>query len=172
MNFRDVSSGGKDYLKIKDGESMRVIFRGDPVDFRIHWAQGKSSPCVESSCSHCASGNKSSFRFRINTVIKENGAYVPKIFEQGITTYKDLVALQQSGYNIENHVMTVTRHGTQKDTTYSILPLNNGAISQEIADKLKEIKLLPLTGKTESQDAQEGLPSNEAPFPTDEDCPF
>jgi len=153
MKFNDKekqASGGK-YLKINPGESVNVVFRGDPVEYRIHWKGGKSFDCNESSCPLCEDGDKSSFRFKLNAIVKENGAYVAKTFEQGFMFYDSLRSLQGAGYEIENHVMKVSRIGSGKETTYSVVPVPNGNLSDAQLSALASVELQNLSGRKQKE---------------------
>lgn len=146
MKFRDLTANsiGKDLLKLKPGEEARGVFRGDPVDFRQHWANNRSTICPgRDKCDICRAGGetaKTSFRFRMNFVINENGAYVAKIFEQGKGTYEALRQLHQD-YNLEQNQMKIRRVGSGKETTYSILPVPNGTLTKEQEKAVAAIKL-------------------------------
>jgi hypothetical protein len=150
----------KDYLKLKPGESIRGVFRGSPYRFRQHWENNVSSIC-ESECSLCQQGKKASFRFRINFLTLENGAYVAKVFEQGGKVYDALSALNESDYDLERTVVKITRNGNGTDTTYSVVPVPKGDVSDELEKKLIEVKLNELDPQAEA-----------TPPETDEDLPF
>lgn len=164
MKFRDKSSGGgkKNFLKLKAGESVRGVFRGDPVDFRQHWVGGRGIICKgEVNCPLCKEGDKAGFRFRLNFIMNENGAYVSKVFEQGWHVYKDLKALHEGDYDLEKHLMKITRQGSDQKTTYSIVPVPNGIITKEIEEKITSVPLQDLS-----------LASEESSEPEGEDLPF
>jgi hypothetical protein len=143
MKFKSVNfNGNKNYLKLSDGESVKGVFRGDPYDFRQHWGQGRSVLCQDDSCERCAAGETSSFRFRINFVVNENGVYTAKIFEQGATVYGQLKLLHESDYDLEKMVVTISRHGSNKNNTiYNILPVKNGEIKNGTLKIISQIKL-------------------------------
>jgi hypothetical protein len=169
MKFKDTNNAGsKDYLKLKPSEPTRGIFMGDPYEYRIHWVNGKTVNCESpNGCAQCDLGNRSSFQFKINVIVKENEAYMAKIWQQGITVYNALKALH-ADYNLEKHVMKLTRNGTTKDdTTYSIIPVKDGQINIEMAGKLKDIKLHNF-GNT----PQQGFSPDVEPFQTPDDSDF
>lgn len=145
MKFRtDIPEGGgsKNFLKLKDKESVSGIFMGDLHEFYVEWEAGKSRVVPEG-----APGAK--FRFRVNFVVKEGSVYVPKIFEQGLTVYRDLAAIHEE-YPLDSIVVKITRNGTGTDTTYNLLPLLKQAITKETAAHLKTIELLPLESQAKS----------------------
>jgi hypothetical protein len=133
---------GKNFIRLKAGESVRGVFRGEPFDFKQHWVNNRGQMCPGDGCALCAEGKKPSFRFRINFIINDNGAYVAKVFEQGWTVYETMKNLHESEYNLDLHQMKITRHGSgQNDTTYSIIPVPNGTIDEAKEKVLSSIKL-------------------------------
>lgn len=156
MNFRkDIPEGGggsKNFLKLKDKESVVGIFMGELHEFSVTWEGGKSSIVPEGT-------PNSKFRFRVNVVIKEGAVYVPKIFEQGLMVYKSLAELHEE-YNLQSIAVKITRNGTGTDTTYSLLPLLKQAPTKETLAHLKTIELLPLvsTNKAETSDEHPEVP--------------
>jgi len=130
------TGGSKNFLKLKDKESVQGIFRGDLYEFYILWENGKSTVVDENT-----SGAK--FRFRVNFVMKEGSSYVPKIFEQGLTVYNQLRELHDE-YGLDEIIVKITRNGTGTDTTYSVLPLLKQQISSATMDYLSKMSLLPL----------------------------
>lgn len=167
MKFAQRSGGGKNYLKLKAGESVRGVFRGDPVDYRMHWVGGRGVDCPPKDCPHCATGDKSGFRFRVNFVLNENGAYTAKVFENGWGVYEAMRALHEGDYNLEHHLVKLTRHGSGKETSYSIIPVPNGTLAASQEALVSAVALHPLT-TTEESDSKEDT----APPHGDEDAPF
>lgn len=155
MKFKkNESSAGKHFVKLKAGEKIKGIFRGDPLEFRIHWTANRSSDCPGADqCEHCKTGLKAKFRFRINFITKENETYVAKIFEQGWVTYEILDSLHEP-YNLEKTVVEVTRRGEALNTSYTVVPVPppNGQVSPELEKKLSAIILHDLKN-IESLDA-------------------
>jgi hypothetical protein len=161
------NAGGKNFLKLKAGDKVKGIFRGEPLDFRIHWITGRSSECPGlATCEHCKTGTKSAFRFRINFITKENDAYVAKILEQGWTTYELLESLHEP-YNLEKTVVEITRRGEGLNTSYTVVPLPppNGAVSPELEKKLAAIALHDLKNIEASENTGHALNyGDEVPF--------
>jgi hypothetical protein len=149
MNFRKdlpESGGSKNFLKLKDKESISGIFRGDLFEFYVLWENGRSKVVSEDT-------PEAKFRFKVNFVVKEGSVYVPKIFEQGAMVYRQLAELHDE-YDLENTVVKLTRNGTGTETTYSLLPLLKQTITKETLALLESIELLPLLNK---EDAKETL---------------
>ncbi len=138
------SSGndGKMYLRLKPGEQVKLIVMGDEYCFRVKWVAGKSISSDESD-------PEAKFRFKVNVILKENDAYVAKVWEQGSIVYNALMDLS-ADYPLDRTVLKVTRNGTGTDTTYSIIPLPGG-VDDGTAKHIKSIKLHALAGKGEAK---------------------
>lgn len=160
MKFRNQeelpdSGGSKNFLKLKDKESVQGIFRGDLHEFYVLWENGKSREVMPGT-----PGAK--FRFRINFVMKEGAAYAAKIFEQGMIVYNSLRELHEE-YELDKIVVKITRNGTGTDTTYSVLPLLKQPIPAATMKFLETMELLPLV--SEKAQANEGAnASDDIPF--------
>lgn len=163
MNFKPRSESFKNYLKLKSGESAKGVFRGEPFDFRQHWHNNRSAVCTGTDCILCAEGNNSSFRFRINFVTNENGTYTAKVFEQGGKTYDALRSLHESDYDLERTVIKITRSGSRNDTTYSVVPVPRGDVTDEMEKKISEVKLNDLVKSQNAGDVSD-VDNEDVPF--------
>lgn len=162
MNFRKdlpENSGSKNFLKLKDKESIEGIFRGELFEFFVQWKENKTKVVDEGA-------QDAKFRFRVNFVTKENGVYISKIFEQGVIVYRQLAELHAE-YELPATVCKITRNGTGTDTTYSILPLLKKPITKEIMAHLETLELQDL-GHGNAQN-QTGAKSNAF---NDDEIPF
>lgn len=186
--IRDKQDGGGKaaFVKLADGESIKGVFRGDPVHFKQHFVNNTGALCPGlATCEHCKAGLKPAFRFRLNFVTNENGAYVAKIFEQGWIVYESLGSLHEE-YDLQKTVVKITRKGEKQNTSYTIIPLPNG-LTDEQAAKIAAVPLQRLEKKApDSQSAvnqpsgRQGKTFDEAeapedvfgPPPTDEETPF
>lgn len=169
MKFRPKSEDTRNFVKLKDGESIVGVFRGELYEFKKHWADNRSTLCegVE-SCVLCKAGQKPTFRFRANFLVKEGkDEYVAKVLEQGWTFYGLLRTLNEGDYDLEKYVMKITRNGTGLTTSYSVIPAPNGLVSSETEKKLKDVVLNDLGHITEG----ENEPAEPPPH-GDEDIPF
>lgn len=158
MKFRDLpdSGGSKNFVKLKDKESISGIFMGDVHEFFTVWENGKTKHVPEDTPG-------ASLRFRVNFVVKEGAVYVPKIFEQSKTVYRQLSELHEE-YDLESIVVKITRNGSGKnDTTYSFLPILKQPLSAQAVEHLKTIQLLPLVDHEHSQ-APVNSDGDEIPF--------
>lgn len=176
MNFPDVGShrggnggpGSGVFLRLKDGDRIQGIFRGDPSIFRQHWVGGRSALCEgKATCEHCKAGDKPKFRFRINFLTKIDGVWMPKVFEQGYGTYLDLKEMHEGSYDLQVTLVTLSRTGEGTDTRYRVLPVKaNGGLKE--AD-FKKIAAIPLNELREESQASAPAPEEQD---ANEDVPF
>ncbi len=156
MEFKTGTDNSKDRVKLKSGESIKGVFMGDTHEFKQHWKDGKPSLCPgETDCEKCANGDKAKFRFSLNLIIKENGTYVAKVFEQGWKVFLDLKALHEGGYHLEQYLMKITRNGsTMNDTTYSIVPVPDGKLTAAQLKEVAAVKLIQLIDEPKNKDIE------------------
>jgi hypothetical protein len=156
-------SGGAEFIKLKDGETVRGVFRGEPYIFYQEFGD-------KSEYDDYAEGR--STRFKINFVVKEGERYVAKIFGGGYYVLTALVDYKDKhGLDV---VYEVKRNGTGTDTRYTIMYDNKLTDSQ--LDKVKEVKLKELRRgrtRTDGPDELNPPPLTDADAPPDEeDIPF
>lgn len=170
MDFPEVSNGGggmsgKNFLKLKDGESVRGVFRGVPVIFRQHWSNGRGIVCPGKACELCAEKNKALFRFRLNFVMQEGGQYVAKIVEQGWQFFNALKQLNEE-FPLENYVVKIIRTGSGSDTKYQVIQTQNGLISNGTKKGVEAVQLHELSPFAEAKAEEEMMTLK------DDDLPF
>lgn len=128
------SDSGTDFLKIEDGQTVNVVFRGEVHEFYQIWPFGGEKQIFDKKVPG------SSMRFKVNVVVHEKGKFVAKIFEFTNKFYNQMVDLQDD-FPLTETKFKITRHGVEKNTTYTLLPL----IKEPLAPKaLKEIEAVPL----------------------------
>ena len=159
MKFRDdlpEPDTGK-FLKLKDGESVAGVFRGEPYIFYNKWVNGKTQLVEEG----CPDGK---MRFRLNFVVNEPTGLVVKIFENGRTVYDQLKEINDE-YDLEKTIIKISRKGEKLETTYTILPLINKNVDS-VLEKINNLELHSLVHEETNNGAgREPLPSEEgAPF--------
>lgn len=138
-------AGGANFLKVKDGEKVVGVFRGDPLMFQQHWIGTHGEICQGSGCPHCISGNRASYRFHINFITKDDkGQYVAKIFTGGKKIYNALSMLNDE-YELEKTIVSITRSGSTKDdTVYTIMPIKEHTVTPDKEKAIGAIALLEL----------------------------
>lgn len=156
MRFRTLpenEGGGSDkFLKIKNGESIKVILRGEIYEYFVKWENGKSVVVAENQ------GGK--LRFRINALLfdQEQKKFVAKIWEFGQAVYKQLASINEE-YALEETKIKITRKGEGKETEYSILPLLKEPLSEQVMKMIEatELNILNKQGSpvNKSEDASE-----------------
>ncbi len=117
-------------IRLKGGESVQGILRGDPYEFEHAFKPG----------------DKPKFRFKINMVLMENKAMVCKILSGGWKLYDQLVQLDKAGWKLDQIFMRVSRQGTTiNDTVYSATPVPTPPSPETLATVAK-MPLRELTG--------------------------
>lgn len=137
--FKDMgNSGGGNFLKLGDGESVVGIFRGDVYEFYQLWDDtaegGRKSQVVPEG----TAGAKA--RFRINFIVKDKDGYHPMIFENGPRVHAQLAELHEE-FGLETTVVKLTRNGLKLETKYSIMPIKNNQVSDETLELLRDLEL-------------------------------
>lgn len=154
MKFRDLpeNNGSKNFIKLKDQEAIEGICMGDLHEFSIIWENGKSRVVPEGT-------PKSSFRFRVNFIVKEGTTYVAKVLEQSATVYRQLAELDAE-YGLDTIVVKIKRNGTGTDTAYTIMPMVKKPLTKEVLDHLKTIPLNDLSTDSSPRgiDSHEEIP--------------
>jgi hypothetical protein len=171
MNFPKTRGEGDGLprVKLKDKESIKGVLRGDPKIFYQHWIGSVSHPCPgRQTCSHCAQGVRSAFRFKLNFITKEGDQYVAKILEQGSKLYDQLEAIN-TDWPLEKSVIKVTRNGSgQNDTTYLATPVQ--ALTEVQLKQIAAVPLHNLDEIPESDAKRDEILNPEKPH--EEDIPF
>ncbi len=157
MKFESVASDNSIFVKLKDGQKITGVFRGEVFTFRDHWTSGKSQRCTGTDdCVQCEKGKAAKFRFHLNFLTVENGDWVAKIFGGGKKIYQMLKGLHESDYDLEKTIVSIIRHGSTKDdTTYTILPIKDNQVTPEREAILSKVKLLDLDLAPKKEDASD-----------------
>lgn len=145
------ASGGS-FIKLKDGDEVVGVFRGEPYTFYQEFKSRIEYPYkVEGA----------SFKFRVNFVIKSKDGYVAKILQGGATMAEQISACKDE-YGLDC-IYKIKRKGSGKDdTTYSVLFKSELTPAQK--KELASVELLSLT----SEKKQSSHPAfEEAPLPED-----
>lgn len=153
---KEASSGGS-FIKLKDGDEVIGVFRGEPYTFYQAFKDKIEYPYKVAGAS---------FKFRVNFVIKEKDGFVSKIL-QGGATMADQISSCREEYGLDC-TYKIKRKGSGKDdTTYSVLFKAN--LSKEQLKEINAVELLKLTSEKGSPNrTQEDW---EGPAPTDADRP-
>lgn len=144
MRFPTVKApeGSKNFLKIKDGESVRGVFVGEFYHFYQKWMNGKSIICEEGD----ADGK---VRFRCNFVTAdERNELTAKIWEFPYSVYEQLKGINDD-YELDKTKVKVTRSGTGTDTTYQVIPLaaEKDKLTGKHLEAIAQVPLHPLEKK-------------------------
>lgn len=136
----------EDLIRLKDKDVVVGVLRGNPVDFWTHYNGKFSEPCKgKATCEYCKNKDKARFRSWFNICIELNGAWTAKILEAGAQVYDALRELA-ADYDLEQHKIKISRSGSgMNDTTYTVLPVPRGEVTEAQEKLLKEVKLHDLT---------------------------
>ena len=130
-----------DFLKLKDGDEVFCMFAGDPISFYAKY--DKATNKTEQFGEYVQG---SSWRFRINAIVKDGDGYTAKVLEQGRKFAKQLWECRNE-YGMDC-LYKIKRSGSSiQDTTYTIMFKD-----KLTGDQLKKVKEVPLhelgTGRT------------------------
>lgn len=148
-------SQGKDFIKLKSGDSVSGVFSGPLYEYKAHWLNGRTEVCPDdSTCEQCKT-KRPAFKFRGNFIVPESGALVAKILEGGWELYSTLSSLHKD-YPIDKNFIKISRTGsTMNDTSYSALPVPNGALPIEKLELVAKVKLHDLSAKPQDKEPQQ-----------------
>ena len=149
-------SGGLWLKLVNDKDRAVVVFLGAPFARDVCFIDGKYVLFDEALK---AKGERPTARVAFNVALYETKDV--KIFEQGLTFYKDLKRVRDK-YGVRNWAFEVQRHGAAKDpkTTYSILPDHQLTAEEQAAFHALVLHDLPAVYAGEAgEDAGDGLDS-------------
>lgn len=155
MKFKRVESkggsseGSSRFLKIKSGESVKGVCRGEVYEFYQKWENGKSISSLKP---------QQGFRpkWRVNFIVFEAGAPKSKILEFGPMISNQLAALSED-YNLSETIIKISKTGSGMDTDYSVIPLKDKPFGEYV-----ELQILDL------KESAQVIPREDAPMPEDE----
>ncbi len=158
MKFRDdiaEGNGPSNFIKLKDGESINGICRGEPHEAWVTWENKVKSEVPEGT-----PGSK--LNFKINFIVKEGTSYVAKVLEGGSQIYKQLAALSKE-WELDETVIIIRRDGTGIDTEYSVMPAPpKQQVTKEALEFIATVELNPLGVQIEQPPAKAPV-KNHAP---------
>jgi len=158
---------GSLWLKlVNDKDRAVVVFLGAPLARDVCFIDGKYVLFDESLK---AKGERPTARVAFNVALYDTKDV--KIFEQGLTFFKDLKRVRDK-YGVRNWAFEVQRHGAAKDpkTTYSILPDHQLTAEEQAAFRALVLHDLPAVyageageGASDSLDSYDRSPGRAAP---------
>ena len=166
-------SQGKDFLKFKSGDSHTGVFSGTLFDYKCHWINGRTEVCPDDGTCVACKTKRPAFKFRGNFIVKEGEGLVAKILEGGWELYSALGALHKD-FPIDKNFIKITRTGsTMNDTSYSALPVPNGALSVEKLELVSKVKLHELVAKPTDKETPANMQNSAPPaINAEENLPF
>lgn len=143
-NIVKSDTNGGAYLKLADGDSATVVFRGEVHEFWQSWPRGGEKQIFDKPMAGAAS------RFKANVVIRENNKFVAKVWEFGLAIYVQLGEINEV-YPLEITKLKITRRGADKKTSYMLLPIVSEPLSGGLLAEIQAVPLNILDGKSEPE---------------------
>ena len=116
---RGEGGGAEVWLKlVNDGDRAVVAFLGEPFGREVVFEGNRYMACTEA---HRAAGAEVKFRLGVNVAVLAGPAV--KVFEMGVATFRDVVALRAK-LGFDGWAFELRRDGKPKDQTtrYHVLP--------------------------------------------------
>jgi len=125
------SSTGK-FINLKDGDSFKGVFCGDPLVRQVVWNGSRTVPYDPSE--HLEKDSKAKFALNVYDV----DAKTMRIFEMSSTTFGELSKVHKAnGESLANIIVSVSRRGSDKSTIYWVAKVDD--IGADDAAKVAEI---------------------------------
>jgi len=135
---RDKSfDGPSKYVRLKDGESIIGVLRGDIDEHYVKWVNGKTHDTT-------ADDKDAKIRYRVNIVVYEDGKFVAKVFGFGPMLYDHFFELQKE-MDLEKTKLKISRKGVDTNTSYLPVPL--GLVDEKNLKAIAEVELNALGPK-------------------------
>lgn len=154
------SEGSNLFFRLKDGETLNGVCRGEVYEFYIKWANNKSQVVTSDD-------PEGKSRFRVNIVVQEGQKFVAKVWEFGLTIYNQLSDINEE-YDLSKTKLKIKRVGTGTDTIYMILPLLKEPLTPFVLNEIESVTLNMLQHKAPAQkspaEAYFDGPPDELPF--------
>lgn len=128
-------NGSGSFLKVDDGKSVNVVFRGDVLKFWYTWPDGGTKQIFSEPVAGC------SLRFKANVIVHEEGKFVAKLWEFPKTVNNMLYEISQE-VDITTTKCKLTRKGSGKKTQWIVIPL--GPLDAKALKQIDAVELLPL----------------------------
>ena len=163
MMFKEVASregdGDSTFLRIKGGESVKGVFRGDVYQFWVLWPEGGAKQILN----HPVHG--AAMKFKANFVVYENSKFIAKVFEFSSKINNDLAKLAKV-CDIRKTKVMISREGSGKnDTRYTVFPVMNEPLGAGALAQIEQVKLNTLNKAQESDTKEKETPSWDEPMP-------
>ena len=161
------SGGPTLYLRLKDGEAVNIIPRGEIYEFySVFGVRGEAT----------SSTPNAKLRFKMNVVVNEAGTLKAKILEFGMTIYEQLSEINKV-CDVTKTKIRLSRKGSNKsDTMYMLLPVVNEPISAKVLATIEGIPLNVFGNKPKEHNpaAMDDFPPDfgDPPPETHDEIPF
>lgn len=136
MKFRNLGFKNNDqgkFLKIEPDSEKIMVLRGEIAEFGTI-GEGKDFKKV------AANYPGSKLKFKVNAIVHENGEFVAKIFEFGITIYRQLAELSKQ-MDLETMKIKIMRKGSKMATDYTVIPVLKEPLSAKQLEEISKVEL-------------------------------
>jgi len=134
--------GGGIFLKLGDGDNYNGVFAGEPITFYQKWDGGRYVDCDSKE-------DGAKLRFKVNFIIKENGALASKIWSASAPVYDRLAHLSKL-CDLKSSLVNISRRGLSKDTRYDIDLLQDGKLDEKAMAAISKVILHELKGGSDA----------------------
>ena len=146
--------GNDSFLKVGEGKSVNVVFRGDVRKFWQSWPLGGTKQIFDEPTAGA------SIRFRANVIVHDGSKFVAKVWEFGAIVNNMLFEYSQE-MEIDKVKCKISRTGSGKKTQYIVIPL--GPLDKKSLKEIEAVELLPLGQQSQENSAPSTIPDEE-PF--------
>lgn len=146
MKFKTMpdNSGGGAFLKMKDGDDVKVVFFGEFVElWKTKYVAGVKSEIVPEGTEGAR------WVFRSNVAVKIDGQVVAKIFEGGPEIGGKLEKIGID-YKILDTVIKISRVKAKNRTSWEALPMPDG-VHPSLRESISQLKPYDLREKKNSE---------------------
>lgn len=159
---KEANSGGS-FIKLKDGDEVVGVFRGEPHTFYQEFKSKIEYPYKVAGAS---------FKFRVNFVVKEKDGYVAKILQGGATLAEQISACREE-YGLDCAYKIKRKGSGKEDTVYSVL--YKSELAPQAKKEIDQVELKKLTSDKQGDlDAprDEDMPHDQDEIDEQADVPF
>lgn len=151
-------AGAENFLNIEDGQSINVVFRGQPFLYYQSWPFGGEK---ETSLEPFPGAKP---RYLWNAVIRDVKAkkFVAKIWDMAAPTYEILYKIN-SKLPLEKTKVEITRNGIGKKTKYMIIPMP-GDLDERALREIEAVQLNILHREESSAEDEQEEPREPKEF--------
>lgn len=133
------------YVRLKDGESINIIPRGEIHEFySVFGTRGEVTSQTPGA----------KLRYKVNVIVNDAGTMKSKVLEFGQTVYDQLAEMNKVCDVTKTKLRFSRKGSTKSDTVYMLLPVINEPLGPKTVEALDKIQLNILDGKANENQSQ------------------